>query len=58
VGTGGSIVDDDLHWRSVVGASLLWSSPIGPLRLDFTKALEKESYDKEQTFDLTITTEF
>ncbi|WP_420851842.1 outer membrane protein assembly factor BamA [Pseudothioclava nitratireducens] len=56
-GTAGT-VDDDLHWRSVVGASLLWSSPIGPLRLDFTKALEKESYDKEQTFDLTITTEF
>ena len=48
----------DRSLRSVVGASLLWSSPIGPLRLDFTKALQKEDYDKEQTFDLSISTEF
>jgi outer membrane protein insertion porin family len=49
---------DSAHLRSVVGASLLWDTPIGPLRFNFTKAIKKESYDKEQTFDLTIQTSF
>ncbi len=56
-GTGGP-VDDSMHIRSVVGLSILWKTPLGPLRLNFTKALKKESYDKEQTFDLTIATKF
>lgn len=49
---------DSAHLRSVVGASLLWDTPVGPLRFNFTKAIKQESYDKEQTFDLTIQTSF
>lgn len=49
---------DDPNWRSVIGASIFWTTPLGPLRFNFTKALDKEEYDKEQTFDLTISTSF
>ncbi len=51
-------VDDGFHLRSAVGVSLLWDTPIGPLRFNFSRALQKESYDKEQTFDLTVSTKF
>ncbi|WP_417248843.1 outer membrane protein assembly factor BamA [Celeribacter sp.] len=51
-------IDDDLYWRTVAGASIFWTTPIGPLRFNFSKALNKETYDIEQTFDLTISTEF
>ncbi|MBC7478855.1 MAG: outer membrane protein assembly factor BamA, partial [Pseudorhodobacter sp.] len=56
-GTTGT-VDDAFHLRSVVGLTVYWTTPIGPLRLDFTHALKKEAYDKEQTFDLTLATKF
>ena len=44
--------------RAAVGASVFWTTPIGPLRFNFAKALVKEDYDKEQPFDLTISTKF
>lgn len=56
-GSGGP-VDDTAHLRSAVGVSVFWTTGIGPLRFNFSKALQKESYDKEQTFDLTISTQF
>ena len=42
----------------VVGVSLFWDTPIGPLRFNFSEALSKEQFDEEQTFDLTISTQF
>lgn len=51
-------VDDSMHIRTVAGLSVYWTTPLGPLRFDFTRALAKESYDKEQTFDFTIATKF
>lgn len=51
-------VDDKLRLRSSVGLSLLWDTPIGPLRFNFSKTLKKQTYDKEQSFDLTISTKF
>jgi outer membrane protein insertion porin family len=56
-GTGGP-VDDSLILRSTVGFSIFWETPIGPLRLNFSKALMKEDYDREQSFDLTVSTTF
>lgn len=56
-GAGGA-VDDKLRLRSSVGVSLLWDTPLGPLRFNFSKALKKQAYDKEQSFDLTISTKF
>lgn len=45
-------------WRQAIGASIFWTTPIGPLRFNFTEVLEKEVYDKDETFDLTISTRF
>jgi outer membrane protein insertion porin family len=57
VGTTGA-VDDSAKLRSAIGLSVLWDTPLGPLRFNFSKALKKETYDKEQRFDLTISTKF
>ena len=51
-------VDDSMNIRASIGASLFWTTPIGPLRFNFAKALKKEDYDEEQSFDLTISTRF
>lgn len=45
-------------WRHVAGASIFWTTPIGPLRFNFTRALQKEDLDEEQRFDLTFSTKF
>ena len=58
IGTGGVPVDDDMYTRAAVGASISWTTPIGPLRFNFSQALQKEDYDLEQNFDLTIQTNF
>lgn len=54
----GNILYDDFSLRKVIGASVLWDTQIGPLRFNFTKALEKETYDREETFEFTIQTKF
>jgi len=51
-------VDDGMKLRSSVGFSVFWDSALGPLRLNFSKAIKKEDYDKEQNFDLTVSTKF
>ena len=58
VGTDGVVVDDSMNIRASVGASLFWTTPIGPLRFNFSHAVKKEDYDEEQNFDLTISTRF
>lgn len=52
------IVSDDFALRHVVGFAIFWDSVIGPLRFNFTKALQKEQFDREQTFDFTISAKF
>lgn len=51
-------VDASMHLRSSIGVSLFWTTPIGPLRFDFSHVLLKQSYDQVQNFDLTIATQF
>ena len=36
--------------RSSAGVSLIWNSPLGPLRFDFAKAVTKTQYDQTQFF--------
>jgi outer membrane protein insertion porin family len=55
---GGGAVDDSFIPRATIGVSVFWNTPIGPLRFNFSHAVKKEDYDKEQTFDLTISTKF
>ncbi len=54
----GASLQDDSTIRSSVGASILWNSPVGPLRVDFAKALTKEKYDEEQFFRFGASTKF
>jgi outer membrane protein insertion porin family len=54
----GCTVVDDAAIRSSVGASILWASPFGSIRLDFAQALTKASYDKTQFFRLGAGTQF
>ena len=57
-GEGGALVDDEFALRSTVGLALFVSTPIGPLRFNFTETLVKEDFDRDRNFDLTISTEF
>lgn len=57
-GAGNSIVQDAAKLRHVVGVSIFWTTPIGPLRFNWSRALKKQSYDQVQQFDLTISTRF
>ncbi|MBW4961026.1 outer membrane protein assembly factor BamA [Sulfitobacter sp. CW3] len=56
--TGGSIVGADGAFRHVIGVSLFWETPVGPLQFNVSKALKKEDYDQEQTFEVTLRTQF
>ncbi len=56
--TGPIAVDDDFFLNSAVGVGFLWDTAIGPLRFNFTRAINKRSFDQEQNFDLTIQTRF
>ncbi len=56
-GTAGP-VDDNAYLRAAAGVSVFWTTPIGPLRFNFSRALKKQDYDREQNFDLTVSTKF
>lgn len=51
-------VDDAFHLRQVIGATIFWETPIGPLRFDFTRAIQKEDYDDTRDFNFTVSTRF
>ena len=53
-----TILYDDFTLRAVVGVSIFWNTPIGPLRFNFTDAVKKAEHDVEQSFDLTVSTAF
>ena len=55
---GANIVGADGSIRHVIGVSVLWDTPFGPLRFNFSQALKKEDFDKEQNFDLTVQARF
>ncbi|WP_196258286.1 outer membrane protein assembly factor BamA [Pelagibacterium limicola] len=44
--------------KSSVGASLIWDSPMGPLRGDFAHVIDKDTHDRTQVFQLTMSTLF
>jgi outer membrane protein insertion porin family len=71
--TGGAFVDMGSVWglddvgsaqgvdralRSAAGLAILWTTPIGPLRMNFSRPLQKESFDISQDFELTLSTKF
>jgi outer membrane protein insertion porin family len=54
----GVCLADDSRIRASIGWSLLWNSPLGPLRVDLAKAIAKTEYDKTQIFRFGATTKF
>jgi outer membrane protein insertion porin family len=46
-------LDDERTIRSSLGASILWSSPLGPIRLDFAYPITKGKYDQTQFVNFT-----
>jgi len=57
-GFGGAQVDDSLYWRSAIGFSIFWDTALGPLRFNFSRALETQPYDRTRDFDFTVQTRF
>ena len=49
---------DELSLRASAGLSVHWRSPMGPIRLDFSKVLAKEDYDVTETFRFSTSTQF
>jgi outer membrane protein insertion porin family len=49
---------DSKEIRTSAGASLIWNSPMGPIRFDFAKAITKSPYDQTQFFRFTGGTTF
>ena len=56
--SGGTIVGEGGSFRHVIGFAILWNTPVGPLRFNFTDAIRKEDFDRDQTFELTLSTSF
>lgn len=55
---GTTLFYDDFVGRTVAGLSLFWTTPIGPLRFNFTEALDAQEFDVPKSFDVTISTSF
>lgn len=53
-----SRVKDLSSVRAGVGAGFGWRSPLGPLRVDLTQAVLKESFDKKEFFRFSFGTRF
>jgi outer membrane protein insertion porin family len=51
-------VQDSHKIRSSVGASVLWASPLGPIRFDYAWVISKDRYDQTQAFRFSGGTSF
>jgi outer membrane protein insertion porin family len=49
-GTNNLVIQDSSALRSSAGASIIWDSPIGPLRADYSYVISKAAGDKTQPF--------
>jgi outer membrane protein insertion porin family len=51
-------VADTGSLRASYGLSFSWSSPMGPIRLDFSKVAKKEAFDRSENFRFSFGTNF
>ena len=54
----GTDIADSGSMRSSYGLSIAWSSPMGPIRLDFARVAKQEVYDQTQNFRFSFGTNF
>lgn len=57
-GAATALQGDKASLRASIGASLLYKSPLGPLRFDLTLPIKKESFDKTEVFRFSAGTSF
>jgi outer membrane protein insertion porin family len=55
---GEDVIYNDFLGRSVAGLSIFWTTPLGPLRFNFTEPLDVQDRDNTREFDVTISTSF
>ena len=55
---GGGVQITDRSVRVSMGASIIWNSPMGPLRFDFARALRSKPWDKKKTVHFGIQSRF
>ncbi|MBL4812106.1 MAG: BamA/TamA family outer membrane protein, partial [Rhodobacteraceae bacterium] len=55
---GVDVLYNDFTPRTVVGLSIFWDTPVGPLRFNFTEPLDAQEFDRPRGFDVTIATSF
>ena len=56
--SGGTVSGESGSFRHVVGVSIFWDTPVGPLQFNISDAIRKEDYDREQKFEMTLQTQF
>ena len=54
----GPVLHDNFTPRTVAGVSIFWTTPIGPLRFNYTEPLDVQTNDETKQFDVTISTDF
>jgi outer membrane protein insertion porin family len=54
----GSFIFDSAEVRMSAGFSIIWQSPLGPLRADFAEALLKADFDETEFFRFGASTNF
>ena len=54
----GSFINDTADVRMSSGVSIIWQSPLGPLRADLAQALLKASFDRTELFRFGASTNF
>lgn len=55
---GNPVAGTSMEWRASAGASILWASPFGPLRVDYAVPLVKKDGDIVQNFSFGVSTRF
>ena len=55
---GGSALGAGGSYRHVIGFSIFWDTPVGPLQFNVSDAIKKEDFDREQRFEITLQTQF
>ncbi|MDB2708039.1 outer membrane protein assembly factor BamA, partial [Amylibacter sp.] len=51
-------IDDRANIRSAAGVSIFWDTVIGPLRFNWSRPIQKETYDVIENFRFTVDTRF
>ncbi|MGB5865804.1 MAG: outer membrane protein assembly factor BamA, partial [Sulfitobacter sp.] len=55
---GGTVQGEGGSLRHVIGVSIFWDTPIGPLQFNISDAIRKEEFDRDQRFEVTLQTTF